>query len=144
MFAVGGLLGAAQLIVNILYDPRYHAVAPFLRLIAISAVLRITTAAANEVLIAAGRMRATFLANMCRVIWLAVGGGIGLWTGNIMLLVAIVGTVEIPGMLCYWWFLHRAKLLNLREESYGLAAGAAGAGLAFLLSNAILMVFPSL
>jgi O-antigen/teichoic acid export membrane protein len=144
MFAVGGLLGAAQLIVNILYDPRYHAVAPFLRLIAISAILRITTAAANEVLIAAGKMRATFLANMCRVIWLAIGGGIGLWTGNIMLLVAIVGTVEIPGMLCYWWFLHRAKLLNLREESYGLAAGAAGAGLAFLFSNAILMMFPSL
>jgi len=144
MFAVGGLLGAAQLIVDILYDPRYHSVAPFLRLIAISAILRITTAAANEVLIAAGQMRATFLANLCRVVWLVIGGVVALWTGKIMLLVAFVGTVELPGMLCYWWFLHRNRLLDLREESYGLAAGATGAGLAFLASNAILMVFPNL
>lgn len=144
MFVVGGLLGSAQLVVNILYDPRYHDVAPFLRLIAISGILRITTASANEVLIATGRMRATLIANVCRVIWLAIGGGIGLWTGNIMLLVAIVGTVEIPGMLCYWWFLHRAGLLNLREEGYGLAAGAAGIGLGFLLSTAATMLFPNL
>ena len=144
MFAVGGLLGSAQLVVNLLYDPRYHDVAPFLRLIAISAILRITTAAANEVLIAAGHMRATFIANVCRVVWLAIGGGIGLWTGNIMLLVAVVGTVELPGMLCYWIFLRRAGLLKLREEGYGLAAGACGIGLGLLVSTAILGLFPNL
>ena len=36
MFGVGGLLGGAQLIVNILYDPRYHSVATYLQWIAIS------------------------------------------------------------------------------------------------------------
>ena len=144
MFAVGGLLGSAQLIVNILYDPRYHGVAPFLQLIAISTILRISTAAANEVLIAVGKMRATLIANICRVVWLAIGGGIGLWTGNIMLLVAIVGTVEVPGMFCYWFFLHRAKLLNLREEGYGLAAGGIGIGVGALISTAALSLFPNL
>jgi lipopolysaccharide exporter len=144
MFVVGGLLGSAQLVVDILYDPRYHAVAPFLQLIAISTMLRIVTASSNEVLIAAGRMKATLVANICRLIWLAIGGGIGLWTGKIMLLVAIVGTVEVPGMLCYWLFLHRAKLLNLREEGYGLAAGACGIGLGILLSTFVMNLFPSL
>ena len=144
MLVVGGLLGSAQLVVNLLYDPRYHGVAPFLQLIAISTMLRITTAAANEVLIATGQMRATLLANVCRVIWLTIGGGIGLWTGNIMLLVAIVGTVEVPGMLCYWFFLRRAGLLNLREEGYGLFAGGVGVGLGLLVSTTALSLFPNL
>jgi len=144
MFGVGGLLGGAQLIVNILYDPRYHAVATYLQWIAISTSLRVCNSAANEVLIATGRMRATFFANCCRVIWLAIGGTIGLITGKIMLLVAIVGTVEIPGMLCYWAFLHRAKLLKLREEAYGLIVVAAGAGIGLLVSSTMLTLFPNL
>jgi len=144
MFGVGGLLGGAQLIVSLLYDPRYHDVAYFLQWIAISTCLRIGSNAANEVLIALGQMRATFFANVCRVVWLLIGGGIGLATGKIMLLVAIVGTVEVPGMLCYWVFLYRQNLLNLREEGYGLAAGACGAGLGLLVSTAALSLFPHL
>ena len=144
MFGVGGLLGGAQLIVNILYDPRYHAVATYLQWIAISTSLRVCNNAANEVLIATGKMRATFFANCCRVAWLAIGGTIGLITGKIMLLVAIVGTVEIPGMLCYWAFLHQAKLLKLREEAYGLIVVAAGAGIGLLVSTTMLNLFPSL
>ena len=144
MVGAGCLIGGARLIISILYDPRYHGVTPFLQLIGISTMLRMATSAANEVLIAAGLMRATLMANICRVIWLSAGGAVGLWTGNIMLLVAIVGTVELPGMICYWWYLYRAHLLDLREEGYGLAVGAAGAALAFLFSNAIMMLFPSL
>ena len=144
MVGAGCLIGGARLIISILYDPRYHGVTPFLQLIGISTMLRMATSAANEVLIAAGLMRATLMANICRVIWLAAGGAVGLWTGNIMLLVAIVGTVELPGMICYWWYLYRAHLLDLREEGYGLAVGAAGAAPAFLFSNAIMMLFPSL
>lgn len=144
MFGVGGLLGSAQLVINILYDPRYQSVAPFLQWITLSTALRITNNAANEMLIAVGQMRATFFANVCRVIWLVIGGAIGLMTGKVMLLVAIVGTVEIPGMLCYWIFLYRQHLLNLREEGYGLAAGACGLGLGLLVSTTVLNLFPSL
>ena len=144
MFCVGGLLGSAQLVVDIMYDPRYHSVAPYLQLIAISTTLRITSNAANEMLIAVGQMRATFFANVCRVIWLVIGGAIGLTTGKIMLLVAIVGTVEVPGMLCYWIFLHRQKLLNLREEAYGLAAGLCGVGVGWLVSTGLIGLFPNL
>lgn len=144
MFAVGGLLGGAQLVVSVLYDPRYHDVAHFLQWIAISTCLRIGSNAANEALIATGKMRATFFANVCRVIWLLIGGAVGLTTGKIMLLVAIVGTVEVPGMICYWIFLHRGRLLNLREEAYGLIAGACGAGLGLLVSTTALSLFPNL
>lgn len=144
MFGVGGMLGAAQLIVSVLYDPRYHDVAHFLQWIAISTCLRIGSNAANELLIATGKMRATFFANVCRVIWLLIGGAVGLTTGKIMLLVAFVGTVEVPGMLCYWIFLYRQKMLDLREEGYGLAAGACGAGIGLLVSTAVLSLFPHL
>jgi len=144
MFGVGGLVGSAQLVVNILYDPRYHSVAPYLQWIALSTMLRIGNNAANEMLIAVGQMRATFVANVCRVVWLLIGGAIGLTTGKIMLLVAVIGTVEVPGMACYWFFLHRQKLLNLREEGYDLAAGACGIGFGLLVSTTILGLFPHL
>lgn len=144
MFGVGGMIGAAPLITALLYDPRYRSVTPFLQLILITTLLRITSLSANEALIACGRMRATFIANLCRVAWLAIGGGVGLWIHDIMLLVAIVGTVEVPGMLCYWFFLRRERLLDLRQEALGLASGASGVGLGWLVATAVLTLAPSL
>jgi hypothetical protein len=47
-------------------------------------------------------------------------------------------------MLCYWFFLRRAKLLNLREEGYGLVAGGVGVGLGLLVSTTALSLFPNL
>jgi O-antigen/teichoic acid export membrane protein len=144
MFMVGGMLGATPLIIALLYDPRYRGVTPFLQLISITAILRMSSLPANEVLIACGRMRATFIANVFRITWLAIGGALGLWTGNIMLLVAIVGTVEVPGMLSYWFFLRRERLLNLREEGYGLGMAGAGIALGWLVSTGVLSLWPNL
>jgi O-antigen/teichoic acid export membrane protein len=126
MFAVSMIIGGAPLLIEILYDPRYRGVAPYLQLITITAVLRMPSLAADQALIALGRTRSTLFSNVFRIIWLAIGGAVGIATGNIMLLVAIVGTVEIPGIISSWFNLWRADLLNVKEEAYGLAAAAAG------------------
>lgn len=144
MFAVGGLIGAAPLVVALLYDPRYHDVAPYLQLIAISAGLRMPSLAANMALFALGRTRSTLIANIFRFAWLAIGVPIGLATGDILLLVAIVGTAEVPGLLCFWWNLRRAGLLDLREEGYGLAAMALGGAIGAAGAHVMLGLFPNL
>jgi lipopolysaccharide exporter len=135
MFAVATMIGGAPLLVEILYDDRYRGVAPYLQWIVLSPLLRLPSLIANQALIAIGRTRSTLFANMLRIPWLAVGGGIGFATGNIMLLVATVGTVEIPGILCFWFNLWRAKLLNVREEVYGLAAAGIGVAAGFGVSE---------
>jgi O-antigen/teichoic acid export membrane protein len=136
MFAVSMIIGGAPLLIEILYDPRYRGVAPYLQLITIAAVLRMPSLAADQALIALGRTRSTLFSNVFRIIWLAIGGAVGIATGNIMLLVAIVGTVEVPGIISSWFNLWRADLLNVKEEAYGLVSAAAGVLVGFGVSEA--------
>lgn len=143
-FGVGGLIGGAPLLVALLYDPRYAGVTPFLRLIAISVALRMSSLAAKQALLALGYTRSDLIANLFSVAWLALGGAVGLATGNILLLVAIVGTVELPAMLCFWFNLRRLGLLDLREEGLGLVAIAAGAAVGYVVAWGVLALFPSL
>jgi hypothetical protein len=92
----------------------------------ISAVLKLPVQSANQALIADGRTRSTLYANVFRVSWLAAGGALALHYGQMMVLVAAVGTMEVPAMVCFWITLERARLLDLREELYGFAAAGAG------------------
>lgn len=134
MAGVGGLIGAAPLIIEILYDPRYRGVAPFLQLLLISTGLRMPSLSAKQALIAVGRTGAQLIGNIASIVWLAIGGVIGLATGHILLLVAIVGTVEVPNLLCFLWSMRRERLLDWREELLGPVSMVAGVGLGAALS----------
>jgi O-antigen/teichoic acid export membrane protein len=135
MFAVATLVGGAPLLIEILYDPRYRGVAPYLQIITVAAVLRFPALAGEQALIALGRTRSSLSINVCRIVWLVIGGAIGIATNNIMLLVAVVGTVEVPGVVGTWVNLWRAKLLNVKEEAYGIAAAIAGVLVGFGVSD---------
>lgn len=134
MFSTASIIGAAPAVIEILYDDRYRGVVLFLRLIMISAVLRLPSLAADQVLIAVGRTQTNLYANICRVLWLMIGGAAGVWTGSTLLLVATVGTIEVPGILCSWWNLARANLLDIAEESFGLLAAVIGIGAGYAAS----------
>ena len=124
--AVGGMIGAAPLIIAILYDPRYAPVVPFLQLLTFRSFLRLPVLAANEVLVAIGRTKAVPATNLFRIFWLVIAGAVALWTGEVMVIVIIVALVEVPALLWYWYILAQEKLLSLREESYPFLAGIAG------------------
>lgn len=141
MAMIGGLIGAAPLVTELLYDPRYRGVAPFLRLVAIGSMLMMPNAAAEQALIALGRTRATLQANIGRMAWLVVGGVTAIATGHVILLVAVVGTAELAAMLCHWWNLQRFGLLRLHEEMLGLGAASAAAGAASLIADMLLGFF---
>ncbi|WP_404711336.1 oligosaccharide flippase family protein [Sphingomonas sp. MMS24-J13] len=142
MFSVGGMIGGAPLLVAILYQPRYNAVTPYLQLLLIATALRMPNFSAKWALIALGRTRATFFCNLCSGLWLLIGGGISLWLGNIMLLVAVVGTAEVPSLFCYWWNLQREGLLDFRSEAFELGSVGAGAGVGWAAATATLHLFP--
>jgi len=144
MFGGGALVGSAPLLVAILYDPRYSAVAPFLSLLAITCCLSPLADSSKQGLIAYGETRTTLTANICGALWLLVGGVTAIAIGNIMLLVAVVGTVQVPTVLSYWWSLRRIGVFSLRRESYGLAAIAVGAILGWLIATGALYLFPKI
>lgn len=129
MFAVGGLIGAAPLAVEILYDPRYRPVAEILRLLLASTLLSLVNWSSDQALMAGGRTRATLHANLARVGWLGLGGLAGYLLAGAQGLIVAVGTMELGGLAVYWWWLRRERLLHLRQEALGFAAAALGGGL---------------
>lgn len=133
MFAIGAMGGGAELIVAILYDPRYSGVTVYLRLLSISAALVLANTASEEVLIAAGKLRATLNVNVVRIIYLVVGVAVAIVYGSTLFLVAVFSFVEVAAMANYWYSLRKEGLFDLREEAIGLAAGAGGA----LLGHAV-------
>lgn len=135
MIAVGGLGGGAGLVVAILYDPRYGGVTIYLRLLCISAALVLANTAAEEVLIAAGKLRATLNVNVIRIAYLVLGVSVAIVYGNTLLLVAVFGLVEVAAMGNYWYSLRKEGLFDLREELTGLLAAGGGAVLGYAVEQ---------
>ena len=143
-FLVGAMGGGASLVVAVLYDPRYAGSASMLALLAISAALTLVNQSADEMLLAAGRLRATLGANITRVSWLAIGTTVALTLGKPMLVIATFGIVEVVAMLFYWVSLTRLGIFKFREEALVLASGTAGGLSGAGVAWAVLTVFPSL
>lgn len=138
MFAAGGLIGTASLVIAILYDDRYAPAAVFLQILAISPLLALGSGSANEVLTASGRVQVTFHANLAKLLWVGLAGPTAFSAMGPIGLVAAVGAIEAPALLYCWWQLHRAALLKLPEELAFLGMGGLGILLGFTLEQIIL------
>lgn len=144
MASIGAVGGGASLIVAVLYDLRYLAVAPYLQLLTISAVLALANNASEELLIAVGQLRVTLYANIGRIAWLTLGAVATISIGQVKLLVGTFGVVELVAMLIYWLNLKRLDLLDLREEALGLLAGCTGALLGYAAMRVGFAILPML
>ncbi|MET0250753.1 MAG: oligosaccharide flippase family protein [Novosphingobium sp.] len=136
-FAAGGLIGSATLVVAVLYDPRYAQAAIYVEVLAIGAMLALASAAANETLMAIGRVRSTFEANIARLAWMLVAGPLGYMLHGEIGLVLAVALLEVPGLLIKWVRMHGAGLLDLRQEMLFLAVGGAGFAVGALGSDVL-------
>lgn len=132
MLAMGGFIGLAPGVVNLLYDPRYASAASYLRLLSIAPAIALNNYAAREVLIVAGRVKTLLFANIVRLGWLLVFGTAGFVVFGPMGLVAAVGLVEVPVLLYCWFELDRIDVFRLREELLMLGALGIGVALGFI------------
>jgi O-antigen/teichoic acid export membrane protein len=140
-FAAGGFIGCAHLVVTLLYDPRYAGAATYLQILSISTFFAAGNYAANEVMIAIGNTRFTFVTNVVRISYLAVVGWIG-WTqlGAIGIVWA-VGTVELAAQVLAWVELRRHGFLNIPRELLFIATGLAGLAVGYGVEQAIMTIF---
>lgn len=134
--ATGGIIGSAPLIIGILYDDRYAGAALYLQILAITPLLALASNSANETLTATGRISVTFQASAIKLVWLIVAGTSGYVWGGPFGLVLAVGLMEIPALLLKWAQMHRAGLLDARQELLFLAIGGAGVLCGFLMDAA--------
>lgn len=133
-FACGGLIGAAPLVVAILYDPRYASSATFISLLMIGVSLQLTNIAATELLTATGNLKPLVHVNLTKLLWLGVSIPAGFAVAGPIGVVAGVGLMEVPATIFNWILLWRAAVLNVREELSYIGLIAAGALIGFAAS----------
>lgn len=140
MFATGGLVTMAPVVIELLYDPRYRGASLYLQILAIGTIPALNTQAANWALIAVGRMWTTLISNMVRLGWLIAAGTVGFLTLGTTGLILAVGTVEIAAQFFFWLALGQARLLNLREEGLLIGVALAGAAIGKIVMMLVLNI----
>jgi lipopolysaccharide exporter len=135
-FCGGGLIGAADLLIRLLYDPRYLPAIHYLRILSISTAFIMLTRSMNDMLIGSGRLRAIVELNLVRLAWLVGGGLIAFSRNDPMLFVLTIGLIEFPAYLYGVWRMNRLGFISWPRElsvplvaSAGLAAGLAASSL---------------
>jgi O-antigen/teichoic acid export membrane protein len=139
-FGGGALIGLAELIVRLLYDPRYVAAASYLSILAISTAFVMVTRSMESVQVASGRQRFALEANVLRLTLLVSGGLVALATHKAIVLIVVLGLLE-PCVYCFglirigrWHQLRWLRELTfLATVASGLAVGAVGSWLGRLL-----------
>jgi O-antigen/teichoic acid export membrane protein len=137
----GGLLiGAAPLVIRILYDPRYIEAGFYLRLLAISTTLVLLTTTANAALVAMGRVSTTLITNLTRLAWLLPAGLAAFFIFGPIGLIVAFSLIDVPALLYMSVVQFTAGLFDFRLElrswlaiGGGIAAGLACDGLGVLI-----------
>ena len=140
-FAVGGLIGVSQLLVELMYDPRYLQAGYYLGILAISSFFMMGSSSVNEVMIATGHQRYTFTANVARLAYLVLGGAAAYHYAGPVGVIWVVGTIELVAQLFGWVALARHRLLDMSRELLILVAGAGGIATGWAGQWAIRTVF---
>ena len=124
-FGGGVLIGIANLLIRLLYDPRYLSAARYLSILAVSTALMMVTRSIESTQIASGRQRFTIESNILRLVVLITGGVLALARGDAMILVFALGLVEAAVYL--FGLMKMAQLHEIRwvrELSLWLTIGA--------------------
>jgi len=138
--AVGG---AAHLIVQTLYDPRYIQSAEVLQAFMIRAILLALSSSAENMLIASGESRLVLVGNMYRVVWMAGASLLGYHFFGFIGFTYGIALSGLPALAYYLWLQQRKSLLIVRYELYKIAFACGIAVGAYSASALILAIIPA-
>lgn len=141
--AGGGLIGVADLIVRLLYDPRYSLAGRYLSIIAVSTALMMATRSMESAQVASGRQRVAIEFNIVRLFWLICGGLVALYERDSLILVLTVGLVEVPVYCLGILRMRQLRQLRWGQELFFAFTLLTGAALGELVSVAGRMLLPN-
>jgi O-antigen/teichoic acid export membrane protein len=139
----GGLLAGSDLLIRVLYDPRYLPAAHYLTILGISTSMTMLTRSMQDMLVATGRTRTTFQQNVARLAWLSGGGLLALFRDNAMTLVFTIGLIEIPAYCYVAWIMQRQHMIRWNRELTLFLTIIAGACLGGAISYAGRIFLPN-
>jgi lipopolysaccharide exporter len=142
MFAAGGFIATANLIIMLLYDPRYAGAAVYLQVLAIGALFKLPTAVAGEFLIALGETGHYLRSNLARIVTLLFAGVAGYITYGPLGLVMALVAAEGAALLYCWWALRVVNVFEFQKELLFFMPAAVGYAVGFGASRLIGHLIP--
>lgn len=146
LYAFGGglLVGSANLLIRLLYDPRYEPAAQYLSILAVSTALMMLTRSMETVEVAKGRPRIAIELNLTRLIWLIGGGVLAIVRVEPLIFVLAIGLVEVPVYVYVAWRLSKIGVIRWGREFSLLLPLIAGLVLGEVASLVGHIFFPNL
>jgi O-antigen/teichoic acid export membrane protein len=129
--------GAADMIVQILYDPRYEFVGTILRAFLVGGMVMSMAAPAENLLVAAGHSRVVLVGNILRIGWIIPGCLLGYhYFGFTGFLYAMM-LESLPALIYLLWLQHRSGMMVVRYELLKLGYVAGLFSVTWFVSRAI-------
>jgi O-antigen/teichoic acid export membrane protein len=128
------LLILAPIVVNFLYDQRYHEAGWIFRLLCIKLLMIAIVNSCEQCLIALGHPKYSTILNTFRAVWILAGIPLGWNLFGLTGLVAAVATTEIPVAIVLWSGMVRYRILRpiLELRSFAFAVLGLVLGLTLL------------
>lgn len=134
--------GAAQLLIHLLYDPRYAQAGTILEAFMVRSSLLSLVIAPECMLIAAGELQAQLHGNILRAVSVVAGTLAGYYLAGFMGFVYGAVLSVVPQFLYYLWLQRSKGYLMVRYEAYKLIFVVATFASAYLVSHLLLTLLP--
>lgn len=134
--------GSAQLLIHLLYDPRYVQAGAILAAFMMRSALLSMATSAECMLLAAGELQAQLQGNVVRAISVVIGTLTGYYVAGLTGFVYGAALSVLPQLLYYLWLQRSKGYLMLRFEVYKLLFVTLTFALAYLVSHLLLTLFP--
>lgn len=125
-FGAGGVIGAAELIVRILFNDNYLGAGFYLAILCLQPLARLSSYPAEQALIAKGFIRITLVANILRLIWVLGAAPIAYFQIGPLAVVVVMSLTEIVLLPFFWWQQRRRGLMKVSEELFIFGTAALG------------------
>lgn len=126
-FGVGGLIGGAQLVVQVLFNDLYLGAGFYLSLVGIGCLARLITQPALQALLAKGFVRTTLVSNLLRLAWLIAFGPAAYFVWGPVGVIIAVALMEAAIVPYLWWRQTRHDIFSISQEALMLTVAAVGA-----------------
>jgi lipopolysaccharide exporter len=135
------VVGAAHLIITLLYDTRYSQAGAVLQALAIRALLLAFASPAEEFLVSAGQLHVILVGNILRAGWIILGSLAGYYFWGFMGFIYGLALSGLPPLAYYLWLQKSKGMLTMRYELYKAAFALGVAIVSYFTSVAFLSVF---
>lgn len=125
-FGIGGLIGGGTLVVQILFNDLYLTAGLYLSIVSLACLGRLITQPAIQALVAKGYVRIVLIANLWRLVWLAVSTPVAYHFSGPLGIVVAIALTEASIIPYLWWRQQGQGIFNLAKEV--MILGAAGVG----------------